>query len=89
MRERLYIVGLQSSILQLLSLQMFKPDVAIVFCLVSLGVSDFSWEVVGMDFVTELTTSSEFHLTTILDFCLPFDMVHFLLCHKKSPLTKL
>jgi hypothetical protein len=42
-----------------------------------------------MDPVTELTTSSEFHLTTILDFCLPSDMAHFILCHKKSPLTKL
>jgi hypothetical protein len=42
-----------------------------------------------MDFVTKLTTSSEFHLITILDFCLPFDMQHILSCHKKSPLTKL
>jgi hypothetical protein len=59
-----------------------------VVCLVSLGVTDYSWEIVGMDFVTELTTSSEFHLTTILDCCLPSDMAHFLLCHKKSPLNK-
>jgi hypothetical protein len=28
-------------------------------------------------------------LTTILDFCLPSYMAHFLLCHKKSPLKKL
>ncbi len=60
-----------------------------VVCLVSLGVNDYSWEIVGMDFVTELTTSSEFHLTTSIDFFLPFDMAVFLLCHKKSPLTKL
>ncbi len=70
-------------------LQLLKSDLAMVFCLVSLGVTDYSWEIVGMDLVTELTTSSKFHLATILDFCLPFDMAHFLLCHKKSPLTKL
>jgi hypothetical protein len=62
---------------------------AMAFCLASLGVTGYSWEIVGMDFVTELTTSSEFHLTTILDFCLPSYMAHFLLCHKKSPLKKL
>ncbi len=59
------------------------------FCLVSLGVTDYSWEIVGMDFVTEFTKGSEFHSTTILEFCLPSDMDHFLLFHKKSPLTKL
>ena len=70
-------------------LQLLKSDLAMIFCLVSLGVTDNSWEIVGMDFVTELTTSLEFHLTTILDLYLPYDMAHFLLCHKKSPLTKL
>jgi hypothetical protein len=65
-----------------------QPDMARFLFLVSLGVTDYSWEIVGMDFVTELNKSSEFHLTTILDFYLPFDMAHFLSCHKKSPLTK-
>ncbi len=60
-----------------------------VFCLVSLCVTDYSSEIAGMDFVTELTTSSESHSTTILDLCLPYDMADFLTCHKKSPLTKL
>ena len=76
----MYIVG---------CLKLFKPDLAILFCLVSLGVTDCSWEIVGMDFVTELTKGLEFHLTTILDFCLPYDIAQFRSCHKKSPLTKL
>ena len=63
-------------------------DLARFFFLVSLGVTDYSWETVGMDFVTESNTSSEFHLTTILDLFLPSDMEHFLSCHKNSPLTK-
>ena len=70
-------------------MQYLKSDLAMVVCLVSLGATDYSWEIVGMDFVTELTTSSEFHSTNILDLCLPSDMAHFLTCHKKSPLTKL
>jgi hypothetical protein len=65
-----------------------QPDLASLFFLVSLGVADYSWEIGGMDFVTELNKSSEFQLTTILDLCLPSDMTHFLSCHKKSPLTK-
>jgi hypothetical protein len=65
-----------------------QPDLARFFFLVSLDVTVYSWEIVGMDCITELNKSSEFHLTTILDFCLPSDMAHFLSCHKKSPLTK-
>ena len=45
-----------------------QPNLAGFFFLVSLCVADYSWEIVGMDFVTELKTSSEFYLTTILDF---------------------
>jgi hypothetical protein len=65
-----------------------QTDLARLFFLVSLGVNDFPWEIVGIDFVTELNKSSEFHLTTILVWCLPSDMAHFLSCHKKSLLTK-
>ena len=54
-RERLYIVGLQSSFLQLLCLQLFKTDMARFFFLVPLCVNDFPWEIFGMDFVTYLT----------------------------------
>jgi len=38
------------------------------FFLVSLGGNDYPWEIVGMDFVSNLLTkSSEFHSTTIID----------------------
>ncbi len=57
-----------------------------VLFLVSLGVNVYPWEIVGMDLVT--SHGPEFHLTTIIDFCLPYEMAHFLSCHKKSPLTK-
>jgi hypothetical protein len=56
------------------------------FFLVSLDVNNYPWEVVGMDFVIDLTKSSEFHLTNIIDSCLPSNMAHFLSCHEKSPL---
>ena len=59
-------------------LQLLKSDLAMYFCLVSLGVNDYSWEIVGMDFVTEFTKGSEFHSATILDLCLPSDMATFL-----------
>ena len=65
-----------------------QPDLARLFFLVSFGVTDYSWKIVGMNCVTELNESSEFHLTTILNFCLPSFIAHFLSCHKKSPLTK-
>jgi hypothetical protein len=45
-----------------------QPDLIRFFDLVSLGVIDYSWEIVDMDFVNELNKSSEFHLTTILVF---------------------
>jgi len=33
--------------------------------------------------------SLEFHFITIIDdSCLPYEMAHFLSCHRKSPLTK-
>jgi hypothetical protein len=41
LRERVYIVGLQGSFLQLWCLQLLKPDLARFFCLVSLGVTDY------------------------------------------------
>ena len=88
LRERVYIVGLQSSFLQLWCLQLLKPDVARVFCLVSLGVTNYPWEIIGMDFVTDFTKSSEFHLTNIIVPCLPSEMAHFLSCHEKLPLIK-
>ena len=45
-----------------------QTDLARFFFLVSLGVTDYSWEIVGMDFVTELNKCSEFHFTSILVF---------------------
>jgi hypothetical protein len=60
-----------------------KTDVERFFFLVSLGVNDYTWEIVGMDFVTDATNSSEFHFTTIIDSFLPSTMEHFLSCHKK------
>ncbi len=66
LRERLYIVGLQSSFL---SCDVFKPDVARLFCLISLGVTNHPWEIVGLDLVTGLY-GPEFHFATIIDLCL-------------------
>ena len=65
-----------------------KTDRARFFFLESLGVNVYPWEIVGMDFVNVLTKCSEFHLATIIDYFLPFEMAHFFSCHKKSPLTK-
>jgi hypothetical protein len=66
-----------------------QPDLARFFCLVSLGVYHYPWEIIGMDFVTVFTKNPEFYLTTIIDSCLLYEMVHCLSCHKKSPhLTK-
>jgi hypothetical protein len=45
-----------------------QPDLARFVFLVSLGVTVYSWEIVGMDFVTKLNKSSEIQLNTILDF---------------------
>jgi hypothetical protein len=58
-----------------------------VLFLVSLGIIVHPWEIIGMDSVTSLY-GPEFHFTTIIDPCLPYEMAHFLSCHKKSPLTK-
>ncbi len=63
-----------------------QPDLARFFCLVFLGVNDYPWEIVGMDFVTDFTKSSEFNLTTIINSSLPSKMAHFISCHEKSPL---
>ena len=41
-----------------------------------------------MDFVADLTESSEFHLTNIIFPCLPSKMAHFLSYHGKLPLIK-
>ncbi len=68
LRERLYLVGLECSFLQIIMFAIIEIRYGKFFCLVSLCVTAYSWEIVGMDCVTELTTSSEFHLTTILDF---------------------
>ena len=62
------------------------PDLTRFFCILSLGVNDYPWEIVGMDYVTDFTKSSELHLTTIIDSCLPSETAHFLSCHDKSPL---
>ena len=78
LRERVYIVGLQGSFLQLWCLQLLKPDLTRFFFLVSLGVTDYPWEIIGMDFVIDFTKSSEFHSTNIIVLCLPSDMAHFL-----------
>jgi len=55
--------------------------------LVSLGGSDYPWKIVGMDLSTSLY-GPKFHFTITIDSYLPFEMVHFLSYHKKSPLTK-
>jgi len=60
----------------------------VLFHCIPWRVNDYPWEIVGMDFVIGLSKSSEFHFTTIIDSCLPSEMVHVLSCHKKSPLTK-
>ena len=57
-----------------------------VLFLVSLGFNACPWEIVGMDFVIDLTKSLEFHLTTIIDSCLPAKMAHFISGQEKSPL---
>jgi hypothetical protein len=66
-------------------LQLLKPDLARFFFLVSLGVTDYPWEIIGMDFVTDLAKSSEFHLTNIIVPCLPSEMAHFLSYYERSP----
>ena len=81
------IVGLQSSFLQLLCLQLFKTDIARFFSLASLGGNDYPWKIVCMDLVTSLY-GPKIHFTTIIDSCLPSEMAHFCSCHKKSTLTK-
>ena len=45
--------------------------------LYSLGVTDYPWEVVGLDFCDLL----KFNFATIIDPCLPSYMAHFLSCH--------
>jgi hypothetical protein len=65
-----------------------KTDFARLFYLVFLGGNDYTWAIVCMDFVPDLTKSSEFHFTITNDSCLLYDMAHFISCHKKSPLAK-
>ncbi len=49
-----------------------------------LGVPNYPWENVGMDFVTDLHKSSKYNFTTILILvCHLTKMVYFVLCHKK------
>ena len=50
---------------------------------VSLGVNAYPWEIVGLDLVTGLYNSQEFHFTTVIDSCMLSDMAHFLSRHKK------
>jgi len=63
-----------------------QPDLTQDLSLVSLGVNDYPWDIVGMDFVTDFTKISELHLITIIESCLPYNIAHFLSCHEKSPL---
>ncbi len=84
-----YIIGSQSSFLQMCYLQLFKTDLARFVFLVSLGGNDYHWEIVGLDLVTGLTKSLEFHLTTIIDSWLPSKMAQLMPCREKSSiLTK-
>ena len=69
----------------ILMVAIVQTNLARFFRLLSRGVHDYPWEIVGMGFVTNFTKSSEFHWTTIIDSCLPSEMAHFLLCHEKSP----
>jgi hypothetical protein len=81
-----YIDGSQSSFLQLCCLQLFKTDLARFFFLVSHDGNNCPWEIVGMDLVTDLTKSSEFHLTNAMDSCLPSEIAHVSSCHENSTL---
>ncbi len=77
LRARLYLVGLECSFLQIVMFAIIEIRSGnVFFCLVSLGVTDYSWEIVGMDFVTEFTKGSRFHSTTILDLCLPLPLLN-------------
>jgi len=49
-----------------------------------LGVPNYPWEIVGMDFVTNLPKSSEYNFTGILILvCHLTKMAHFVPCHKE------
>ncbi len=52
-----------------------KTDLARFFFLVSLGVTEYPWEIVGMNLVIDLTKSSELHFNTSSFSCLAFDKV--------------
>ena len=56
------------------------------FFLVSLGVNEYPWEIVGMDLATGF--GLEFYFTTIIDSCLLSEMAYILSYDKKSQLTK-
>jgi hypothetical protein len=45
------------------------------------GVTEYPWEIVGVDFDTYLTKGSKFNFAAIIDSCLPFNMAQFLSCH--------
>jgi hypothetical protein len=49
-----------------------------------LGLPYYPWEIVGMDFVTDLPKSSIYNFTTILILvCNLMKMAHFVLCHEE------
>ncbi len=57
-------------------------DLARFFCLVSLGFNDYPWEIVGKDFVNDLTKSSEFHVATIINYWLASEMARVMRNHR-------
>ena len=73
-KERVHLDGSERSFLQLWCLQLFNPIRQGSFALYPLVLRTNPWEIVGMDFVTDFTKSSEFHLTTIINSCLPSEM---------------
>jgi hypothetical protein len=61
-----------------------KPSIQDSSSLTPLGVPNYSWEIVGMDFVTDLPKSSKYNFTVILILvCHLTKMAHFVPCHKE------
>jgi hypothetical protein len=54
-----------------------------------LGVPNYPWEIVSMDFVTDLPKSSKYNFTAILILvCHLTKMAHFVPCHKEITLSE-
>jgi hypothetical protein len=61
-----------------------KPSKQGSLSLSPLGVPNYPWEIVGMDFVTDLPKSSKNNFTDVLILvCYLTKMAHFVPCHKE------